>query len=266
MPGISGLDVARDLAGVHVVFVTAYDQYAVEAFDRAAVDYLLKPVTDDRLAATVARLKDRLASQVGRGSPAPDLARALALLREHLPGLAAASAGGERLAWIRAAVGQQVRLIAVERRLLLRGERQVHERVHRRRRGADPHAAEGPPGAARPGPVLADPSRHDRQSRPRGHDDARPRRTRQGEAQDAAGDARRQPRLRAPLSADVIAARGPGGRHELRPRAARTTMTGHPQPPPTMATTPHDARSLRTASPRGASPRDDGARCGLRSP
>jgi DNA-binding LytR/AlgR family response regulator len=92
MPGISGLDVARDLAGVHVVFVTAHDQYAVEAFERAAIDYLLKPVTDDRLAATVARLKDRLASHAAPGAPAPDLARALVLLREHLPGLAAASA------------------------------------------------------------------------------------------------------------------------------------------------------------------------------
>ena len=113
MPGISGLDVARDLAGVHVVFVTAHDQYAVEAFERAAIDYLLKPVTDDRLAAAVERLKDRLASRAGPASPAPELAGALALLREHLPGLAAGAAGGERLAWVRAAVGQQVRLIAV---------------------------------------------------------------------------------------------------------------------------------------------------------
>lgn len=112
MPGLSGLDVARDLAHVHVVFVTAYDQYALEAFDRAAVDYLLKPVADDRLAATVARLKERLAAPASTGA-APEIAQALALLREHLPKLGG-SAGGERLAWIRAAVGAQVRLIAVE--------------------------------------------------------------------------------------------------------------------------------------------------------
>jgi DNA-binding LytR/AlgR family response regulator len=113
MPGISGLDVARDLAGVHVVFVTAFDQYAIEAFERAAVDYLLKPVADERLAATVARLKERLAAAPA-GVAAPELAQALALLQAHLPQLAGGTASGERLAWIRAAVGAQVRLIAVE--------------------------------------------------------------------------------------------------------------------------------------------------------
>src|SRR3954468_4268646 len=57
MPGLSGLDVARSAKGVGVVFVTAFDQYAVEAFQRAAVDYLLNPVADDRLAETVQRLR-----------------------------------------------------------------------------------------------------------------------------------------------------------------------------------------------------------------
>jgi DNA-binding LytR/AlgR family response regulator len=114
MPGVSGLDVARDLRGVEVVFVTAYDQYAVEAFERAAADYLLKPVTGERLAATVSRLKARLAATAPRDVPSPGLAQALALLREHLPALAGAVGAGERLAWVRAAVGAQVRLIAVE--------------------------------------------------------------------------------------------------------------------------------------------------------
>ena len=113
MPGISGLDVARDLEGVHVVFVTAFDQYAVEAFERAAVDYLLKPVTDERLAATVERLKERLAAAPA-ATMAPEIAQALALLRAHLPQAMAGAPQGERLAWIRAAVGSQVRLIAVE--------------------------------------------------------------------------------------------------------------------------------------------------------
>jgi DNA-binding LytR/AlgR family response regulator len=111
MPGLSGLDVARDLAGVHVVFVTAFDQYAVEAFERAAVDYLLKPVSDERLAATIVRLKERLAAVTP--AVAPEIAQALELLRRHLPS-APREGPGERLAWIRAAVGTQVRLISVD--------------------------------------------------------------------------------------------------------------------------------------------------------
>src|SRR2546423_12942779 len=63
MPGLTGLEVARRAAGsVHIVFVTAYDQYALEAFEHAAVDYLLKPVTDERLLETIGRLRDRLKS------------------------------------------------------------------------------------------------------------------------------------------------------------------------------------------------------------
>src|SRR6516225_5786612 len=57
MPALSGLEVARGAANAHVVFVTAYDQYAVSAFEQEAVDYLLKPVSDERLAETVSRLK-----------------------------------------------------------------------------------------------------------------------------------------------------------------------------------------------------------------
>jgi DNA-binding LytR/AlgR family response regulator len=114
MPGISGLDVARDLSDVHVVFVTAYDQYAVEAFERAAVDYLLKPVTDERLAATISRLKERLAAGAKRDALSPQLVQALELLRAHLPRLAESPGASGRLAWIRASVGSQVQLIAVD--------------------------------------------------------------------------------------------------------------------------------------------------------
>lgn len=110
MPGLTGLEVARRVAeGVHVVFVTAYDQYAVEAFDRAAADYLLKPVTDERLAETVRRLRERLRTP----PPAGELKSALDALARVLPAIAG-TAGVERLAWIRASVGSQVRLIAVE--------------------------------------------------------------------------------------------------------------------------------------------------------
>jgi DNA-binding LytR/AlgR family response regulator len=114
MPGLSGLDVAKDLERIHVVFVTAYDQYALEAFDRAAVDYLLKPVDDGRLAATVLRLKARLGSAAAADGLAPDIAAAIAMLHAHLPGIAGAAATSGRLSWIRAAVGQQVKLIPVE--------------------------------------------------------------------------------------------------------------------------------------------------------
>ncbi len=104
MPGLTGLEVARRLNGdCRVVFVTAYDQYAVEAFERAAVDYLLKPISPERLAKTVARLRD------GAAAPAAvDLAALLASLRQALP------APPEYLRWIRAGIGERVELIAVD--------------------------------------------------------------------------------------------------------------------------------------------------------
>ena len=81
MPALSGLEVASRLTRrLHVVFVTAYDEHAIEAFDNAAVDYLLKPVSLARLAKTVERLKALLTSE-----PA-DLAQLLARLPEDLRG------------------------------------------------------------------------------------------------------------------------------------------------------------------------------------
>ena len=112
MPGLTGIEVARAAGrSVHVVFVTAYDHYAVEAFERDAVDYLLKPVTDERLADTVARVKSRLAA----GAPGPELAHALATLARLVPPAGVAAGGiAPRLAWIRASIGPQVRLIPVD--------------------------------------------------------------------------------------------------------------------------------------------------------
>jgi DNA-binding LytR/AlgR family response regulator len=104
MPGLTGLELAERIdSRTHVVFVTAYDQYAVQAFDREALDYLLKPVTDERLAKCVERLKRKLA---GDDVPAP--------LREMLAKLARASPATQRLRWIRAQKGDVVRQIAVE--------------------------------------------------------------------------------------------------------------------------------------------------------
>jgi DNA-binding LytR/AlgR family response regulator len=102
MPGRSGLDVAASIgADCHVVFITAYDQYAIGAFAAGAVDYLLKPVESDRLAQTIERLQKKLAS------PPSDLTALLAQLRGHLPGPATG-----HLKWIKAAVGKQIKLIA----------------------------------------------------------------------------------------------------------------------------------------------------------
>ena len=103
MPGRTGLEVAAALGSdCHVVFITAYDQYALGAFDAGAVDYLLKPVEPERLAQAVERLKRKLSA-----APA-DLSALIAELRGKLPRAA------QRLKWIKAAVGKQVRLIAVD--------------------------------------------------------------------------------------------------------------------------------------------------------
>jgi DNA-binding LytR/AlgR family response regulator len=102
MPEMTGVEVARLVRGrCHVVFVTAYDEYAVQAFETGAADYLLKPATDERLALTIERLKGRLAS------PPADLEAVLATLAERLHGRQ------ERLQWIKAAIGQNLRLIPV---------------------------------------------------------------------------------------------------------------------------------------------------------
>jgi DNA-binding LytR/AlgR family response regulator len=103
MPGLSGLEVAERIGKqAHVVFVTAYDQYAVDAFDAGAVDYLLKPVQADRLDKAVARLQAKL-----QAAPA-DLGDLLRHLKAALP-----DAPREKMKWIRASVGKQMRLIDV---------------------------------------------------------------------------------------------------------------------------------------------------------
>ncbi|EGF30715.1 putative two-component response regulator transcription protein [Oxalobacteraceae bacterium IMCC9480] len=104
MPGKNGLDAAQAIGNAsHIVFVTAYDQYAIDAFEHGAIDYLLKPVEPERLRLTVARLKARLAT------PPAALDGVLAQLAQQL-GLAAKPV---YLQWIQASVGQEIRLIAV---------------------------------------------------------------------------------------------------------------------------------------------------------
>ena len=108
MPGLSGLEVAAAAAeaspGTQVVFTTAYDHYAVDAFERGAIDYLLKPITTERLTATVQRIK-------ARATPAPDAAALAALLRDLSAG---GGPGRPPLTWITASNGRETRLIMVD--------------------------------------------------------------------------------------------------------------------------------------------------------
>lgn len=118
MPGKSGLEVAEELADAwpgpapfpQVVFVTAYDEFAVQAFEREAADYVLKPVSDARLARTVARLQQRLQDKPVAGGAA-SLESLAAQLRAL--GVPMAAPPAQRLGVIRAAVGNQVRMVPV---------------------------------------------------------------------------------------------------------------------------------------------------------
>ncbi len=106
MPGLSGVDAARQIGGrAHVVFVTAYEHYAVEAFAQGAIDYLVKPVEQDRLAETVRRLQSRVAA--APTAPSEALLRQLASYLQ--PGPAKAP-----LRWLRASAGDRLRVIAVD--------------------------------------------------------------------------------------------------------------------------------------------------------
>ena len=117
MPGLTGLQVAERLAGAGgplVVFVTAYNEYAVQAFEREAVDYLVKPVNDARLAETVERLKKRLTTTESTVE-ASELGRALELIKRLAGGAAGtAGVGGSYLKFLRAGIADTVRIIPVD--------------------------------------------------------------------------------------------------------------------------------------------------------
>lgn len=118
MPGLTGLEVAAAATeaspGTRIVFTTAYDQYAIDAFDRGAVDYLLKPVEGERLAATVQRLQQRAAHAAGAGErEAEELATLRALLAKLGDGLPR-DASREPLTWITASNGRETKLIGID--------------------------------------------------------------------------------------------------------------------------------------------------------
>jgi len=128
MPGMTGIEAAKQIAqlpthdeaegwpGCEIVFITAYDQYAVEAFEQGVVDYVLKPAERDRLALTVERIKKRMAlrdqsdeEKAPLPAHTPDMQRLLQTLASQLNPNAP-----PKLKWIQATVGQQIQMIPVE--------------------------------------------------------------------------------------------------------------------------------------------------------
>jgi DNA-binding LytR/AlgR family response regulator len=118
MPGLSGIEAARFIGRrAHVVFVTAYDQYAVQAFDQGALDYLVKPVELARLMDTVARLKERLRAK-------PEIPDTNALLDQLAARVykSATPPPSPGLRWLRVSVGQALRLVSADEVDFLRSE------------------------------------------------------------------------------------------------------------------------------------------------
>jgi len=144
MPGMNGVEAARLMGpDVQIVFVTAYEQYAVAAFEQGAIDYLVKPFDAERLGESVARLRRRVAERrrmgadAGAGQPAGFAGEAAAtggplakLPPSELDAVLSALAGelrrrapaGDRLQWIRASVGQMIKLIPVDEVLYFRSD------------------------------------------------------------------------------------------------------------------------------------------------
>ena len=115
MPGMTGIEAARHFySRCHIVFVTAYDQYALDAFEQGAMDYLLKPVSADRLARTCERLRARLAT------PPQDIGTQLAQLAQVLQ--QAAPAKPAYLRWIQAQVGGNLRMVSTREVLFFQSD------------------------------------------------------------------------------------------------------------------------------------------------
>jgi DNA-binding LytR/AlgR family response regulator len=125
MPGLSGVDAARQIAQLppragdddvllpEIVFITAYDQYAVEAFEQGVADYVLKPAERERLQLTVQRIRKRLAARHGEAVDAPTAAPLQQLLHA-LAGKLGPGAAPQYLQWIQASVGPAIQMIPVD--------------------------------------------------------------------------------------------------------------------------------------------------------
>ena len=115
MPGLSGIEAARSIARrAHIVFFTAYEQYAVQAFEQGAIDYLVKPINEARLNDTVQRLQQRLVQPATVGANGADGVDYIALLDRMARDLQQARPQRQWLQWIKASVGNSLRLIPVE--------------------------------------------------------------------------------------------------------------------------------------------------------
>jgi DNA-binding LytR/AlgR family response regulator len=113
MPGLTGLEVAQGIEGsTCVVFVTAYDEYAVQAFEQQALDYVLKPVKAERLQRTVDRVQRAIAT------PPAETGQLLAALQRLMP----AAASPDRLRWVRASSGELTHQIDVQQVLFFRAD------------------------------------------------------------------------------------------------------------------------------------------------
>jgi DNA-binding LytR/AlgR family response regulator len=148
MPGMNGVEAARLMgADIQIVFVTAYEQYAVAAFEQGAIDYLVKPFDAERLGESVARLQRRIAERRRMGAGEGGLGQVTSVARDvgdagevpatlgklpagDLDAVLSALAGelrrrapvGDRLQWIRASVGQMIKLIPVDEVLYFRSD------------------------------------------------------------------------------------------------------------------------------------------------
>lgn len=120
MPEMTGLEVASAIAetspGTHIVFVTAYHEYAVAAFERGAVDYLLKPLQEDRLITTIERLKEHIETDDRDAPTLPDnMAQIISQLKREMRGAAGGAATlAEPLRWIKASLGSTLKLIDIK--------------------------------------------------------------------------------------------------------------------------------------------------------
>lgn len=133
MPGMTGVEAARQIAvlpdeqpdeqhgdepeawpGCEIVFITAYDQYAVEAFEQGVVDYVLKPAERERLQLTVERIRKRLAQRQATREPPPSAGADMQQLLHKLASQMNPGGAPQRLKWIQATVGQSIQMIPVD--------------------------------------------------------------------------------------------------------------------------------------------------------